>query len=140
MQTRAQTVEDQPFFPLKRRIEAWRSTRRPGAAMPEELWQDAVRLAAVQGTGPTARALRVDYGMLKKRLDRDRAGGGRVEQHQASAFVDVGPATDLVSTASLAAAVMIELRLTSGEQLTFRLPPGHGLDVGALLRDFRRPQ
>ena len=43
--------------------------------MPAALWAAAVVLARQHGLYPTARALRLDYGALKKRLDA--AGAGR---------------------------------------------------------------
>ena len=44
--------------------------------MPAALWTAAIALARQHGLSPTARALRLDYGSLKKR--RDAAGTGRV--------------------------------------------------------------
>jgi hypothetical protein len=61
----------------RRRITRWRETRtHRGAPMPAALWTAAVALARQHGLYPTARALHVDYGALKKR--RDAADGGRV--------------------------------------------------------------
>ncbi len=42
--------------------------------MPAALWAAAVALARQHGLYPTARALRVDYGALKKRMDAADAG------------------------------------------------------------------
>lgn len=53
---------------LRSRIEVWRQTRKPGRAMPAELWAAAVELARTMGIGPTARALRVDFGALRNRI------------------------------------------------------------------------
>jgi hypothetical protein len=36
--------------------------------MPEGLWQEAVGLARACGMMPTVRALKIDYGKLKKRV------------------------------------------------------------------------
>jgi hypothetical protein len=72
----------------RRRIARWRETRAyRGAAMPAALWTAAVALARQHGLYTTARALRVDYGSLKKRVGA--AGAGRVI---APAFVEL-PAT-----------------------------------------------
>ncbi len=61
----------------RRRIARWRDTRPyRGAPMPAALWRAAIALARQHGLYPTARALRLDYGSLKKR--RDAAGAGRV--------------------------------------------------------------
>jgi len=69
----------------RRRITRWRETRtHRGAPMPAALWTAAITLARQHGLYPTARALRVDYGSLKKR--RDAAGAGRVPS---PAFVEL---------------------------------------------------
>jgi hypothetical protein len=59
---------------LRRRLEQWRSIHPGRARLPEPLWSEAVALARIQGLAPTARALRLDYGSLKKRLQRPVAG------------------------------------------------------------------
>ena len=72
----------------RRRITRWRETRtHRGAAMPAALWAAAIALARQHGLYTTARALRVDYGSLKKRLGA--AGAGRVPS---PAFVELAAA------------------------------------------------
>jgi len=69
----------------RRRITRWRETRtHRGAPMPAALWTAAIALARQHGLYPTARALRLDYGSLKKR--RDAAGADRVS---APTFVEL---------------------------------------------------
>ncbi len=71
--------------PTRRRIARWRETRPyRGAAMPTALWGAAIALARQHGLSTTARALHLDYGSLKKRLDA--AGAGRVPS---PAFVEL---------------------------------------------------
>lgn len=60
---------------LRRRLEEWRSSQPRRARLPEPLWSEAVALARTQGLAPTARALRLDYSSLKKRLQRLAADG-----------------------------------------------------------------
>ena len=63
--------------PTRRRIMRWRETRtHRGAPMPAPLWAAAIALARQHGLYTTARALHLDYGSLKKRLDRAGAGRG----------------------------------------------------------------
>ena len=58
----------------RRHIARWRETRtHRGAPMPAALWAAAIALARQHGLYTTARALRVDYGSLKKRLGTTRA-------------------------------------------------------------------
>jgi hypothetical protein len=46
----------------------WRATRPLGGRIPEALWSRAVALAARHGVAQVARALRLDYVRLKRRL------------------------------------------------------------------------
>lgn len=68
----------------RRRIAQWRE-RRPyrGAAMPAALWSAALALARRDGLYGTARALRIDYGSLKKRLN------GAAGRGSSPAFVEL---------------------------------------------------
>ncbi len=69
----------------RRRITRWRETRtHRGAPMPAPLWAAAIALARQHGLYTTARALHLDYGSLKKRLDT--AGAGHVAS---PAFVEL---------------------------------------------------
>ncbi len=54
---------------LLSRLSMWRKNRRPRTPIPPELWDGAVELATAQGLWKTARALRLDYNALKKRVD-----------------------------------------------------------------------
>jgi hypothetical protein len=54
---------------LRAEVAEWRMTRtHRGAPMPARLWAAAVGLARRHGLAPTARAVDVDYGSLKRRL------------------------------------------------------------------------
>ncbi len=57
------------FSEVQGRFEQWRGCKRPRARIPEELWSLAVGLAREHGVNRTARALRLDYYTLKRRLD-----------------------------------------------------------------------
>lgn len=72
----------------RRRIARWRETRAyRGAAMPAALWAAAIALARQHGLYTTARALHVDYGSLKKRVN-----GAGARPVPAPAFVELAPA------------------------------------------------
>ena len=68
---------------LRRRFERWRRTRKVRSRTPEPLWAAAVKAAGRYGIHRTAKALRIDYYALKK----------RVEQNAGSAVAQQGPAT-----------------------------------------------
>jgi len=54
---------------LSGELAAWRRTHRAPSPIPQELWGQAVDLAVEQGIYGTARALHLDYGALKKRVE-----------------------------------------------------------------------
>ena len=73
----------------RRRIERWRETRRHGhVSMPAALWDAAVAAARQHGLYRTARALRVDYGALKKHLE---ATPEPARARPAQTFVELAP-------------------------------------------------
>ena len=54
---------------LYRRFERWRSAHTGRLPIPERLWTAATELAREHGVFPTAKALRLEYGMLKQRVE-----------------------------------------------------------------------
>lgn len=62
-------ITDQ-FEDLRDRLAEWRKSQPPSARLPEEVWKAAVELARRHGVYRTARALPIDYGGLRKRLNQ----------------------------------------------------------------------
>jgi hypothetical protein len=54
---------------LGRQLEAWRNSHALRRRLPEELWTAAVGVAGQEGIYRTARALRLDYANLKRRIE-----------------------------------------------------------------------
>ena len=52
-----------------RRFERWRSAHTGRLPIPARLWAAAVELAREHGVSPTAQALRLEYGKLKRLLE-----------------------------------------------------------------------
>ena len=52
---------------VRKMITDWRAEHRAPIAFPAAVWDHAVQLAKELGVGATARALKLDYGCLKKR-------------------------------------------------------------------------
>jgi len=61
---------------LRRRFDRWRRTRKVRSRIPEPLWASAVKVAGTYGIHRTAKALRVDYYALKKRVEETCAVTG----------------------------------------------------------------
>jgi hypothetical protein len=66
---------------LRRRFEEFRSAQPGHKRLPEALWAAATELAKRYGVNPTARALRLEYGGLRKRVENQ----GRPKRKRAMA-------------------------------------------------------
>ena len=70
MTTRQTAVVPIGMEKARQRFERWRSTRLSRRSpIPEALWSAAVAVARQHGRYATSRALGLDYGALKKRMD-----------------------------------------------------------------------
>ena len=100
--------------------------------MPEDLWQEATKLARTHGLHPVAQAARLNYENLKKRVLQP----GR-EAHDAAAvpgeFVELS-AAQLLSPSS--ATRKVEFSAADGSGMTVHLAAGDALDVVALAQAF----
>lgn len=70
--TSAPGAEFAGLQPLTQRFKTWRTARRRGQRIPEELWQAATGLARIHGLNPTVAALKLNYYDLQRRLQADR--------------------------------------------------------------------
>jgi len=116
------------FGRTRRKIEQWRQRRRPRARIPDELWHQAAQLACAYGINRTARALRLDYYSLKKRMAAAARSGER-----AAEFVEILPGG--MPTAQ--PECMIEVEDAGGVKMRIRLQGGDFPDVAALIGVFR---
>jgi hypothetical protein len=128
---------------LSRQIEAWRRTRPNTRPMPPKLWREATLAARKLGIYRVSRALRLNYGMLKRRVGpagSRRGGSRRVERSEPLAptspgFVEVSGFAHL-SAAAAGDETVVEVVACDGARLTIRLKGPHS-DVAALIRAFR---
>ena len=61
---------------VQRRFERWRRTRKVPSRIPGSLWASAARIASTYGLSRTAKALRVNYQVLKQRVNENTAASG----------------------------------------------------------------
>jgi hypothetical protein len=130
---------------LRRRLDRWRRTRKPGAGIPEALWSAAVKLAGMHGISRTATALRLDYYSLKKRLERQPASGQESANParsgaSAAPFWELAPAPGIgvVPPAHLGECTL-ELADAAGNTLRLQLRGAALPDLAALNRSFWNP-
>jgi hypothetical protein len=61
---------------LRRRFERYRRTRKVRSPIPEGLWAAAAKMAGTCGINRTAKALRLNYHALQKRVERNTSAEG----------------------------------------------------------------
>ena len=116
----------------RQRFERWRRTREGHSRIPDSLWAVAVKAARRFGLYPTSRALRLDYMVLKRRVESDTAGLGPSARETAPSFVELlpvgkGPRPECV----------VELEDPSGARLRIELNGITPSDLAALTRSLR---
>ena len=65
---RRRSVDTLNLDEVRTRFENWRQSRRGKQRIPEELWLAAIEVARRDGVNPTAAALHLDGGKLKRRM------------------------------------------------------------------------
>lgn len=114
---------------LRDQIERWRTTREKRTRMAPELWAEAVALAQGHGAYPVARALRVNFEALKRRMSETAAAPSAPPVHE---FVELAPQS--LAAPSTTGAVV---ELVDGKaRVVMRLPEGATLDVARVLCAF----
>jgi hypothetical protein len=122
---------------LRRRFEQWRRRRKGRERIPEPLWAAAVKLAATYGVHRTAKALRVDYYALKKRVDAAPA----VTAGKASAAAAGARFLELPTAAwSGGGECTLELEDAGGAKMRVHLKGFDAPDLAALSRSFWRSE
>jgi hypothetical protein len=118
---------------LRRRFERWRRTPKVRARIPEPLWASAVKLARRYGIHRTAKALRVDYYALKKRVE----GAAAVIASKMPAEVAKTQFVELPTAVWPGSGeCTLELEDASGAKLRVHLKGFAAPDLGALTRSF----
>jgi hypothetical protein len=120
---------------LGERIEQWRRTRVRQTAMAPELWSAAVVLAQSHGAYRVARALRIDFGCLKRRM-AEAVAVAPPPRAASGAFVEWTGAQIL--SASSARGPIIELSDETGVRLTLRFSADVEVDVARVVAAFRQ--
>jgi hypothetical protein len=120
---------------LRRRFEHWRGTHRARLRIPEPLWVSAVKMAGMYGLNRTARTLRLDYYVLKKRVQQTGTPmAGQAETGPATFFELANPLPTGACECSL------ELENAAGAKMRVHLKGVVSPDLAALSRNFWNQQ
>jgi len=115
---------------LRRRFDRWRETRDGRSRIPETLWASAVDAVGQYGLNPTARALRLDYYSLKKRVEAAASCGG-LDRQEVATFVELSPPAPTCSPEC-----SLELEHPGGAKMRVHIKGMPVPDFAALSRSF----
>lgn len=93
----------------REQLTAWRLTRKPRARIPRELWELAARLAATHGVHRTARALKLEYYALKKRVEAVPDPSENCSAPRTAEFVELPSVVVAAKECAAAKACVLEL-------------------------------
>lgn len=130
---------------LRMEVQEWRRTKAgPGAAMPQELWETAVRLARAFGVCRIARATGLDYVWLRKKLERRVGVAPAAIELSAPTFLEVpvdlvlsgqGGAEGRKAEPPVQDRTLIEVAAADGSRMRIQLGSG-SLDAAGVVAAF----
>ena len=111
---------------LRQRFEQWRQGRRQGERIPAAMWVAAVKEARTRSVYRVARALRLDYKMLKLRAKgpgkaRGAAPGHPVAPHFVELFAPTAPVTATTPAAPERPECVLEMHNVRGAKMRVEL-------------------
>ena len=108
-------------------FEQWRSQQKTRCRLPEHLWSLAVELAKDYGVSKTAKTLRVEYNMLKKKSLLPQAPSDRPVPVPPGAFLELRP-----NAAPDQFECIIDCQRSLGQTIRIQLKGPHWPDVTGL--------
>jgi hypothetical protein len=101
---------------LRRRFEEFRNIRSGHARLPEALWVAAAELARRYGVNPTAQALGLEYGGLRKRVENQDQSKAKRKKTEGPSFMEfVAPGAKAVTNCT------VEVESAQGGKLKLEL-------------------
>jgi hypothetical protein len=128
MAKKTQSV-DAPVEQLRARIDEWRRMRPHRTRMPAELWAEAVALARSKGAYRVARAVRINFDTLRRRVSE-------AASEAAPTFVEL-PGAPRVA-AAVVEGIVLELHGGDGTRMVLHLGMDAAVDVAQVVAAFRR--
>jgi hypothetical protein len=116
---------------LRRRFEEFRNAQPGHSRLPEALWAAAAELAKRYGVNPTARALRLEYAGLRKRVgNRGQPKRKRTAATTPSFMEFVAPGAKAVTNCT------VEVETAQGGKLRLELKAVAITEIAGLIRAF----
>jgi hypothetical protein len=109
------------------RFDKFRKKHKGYRRFPDSLWTAAVKLAQTYGVNRTARALRLDYIALKKRLEESTVAATPSDTTASPKFIELLP-----SELTAAAECALECRRPDGTTIRIHLKGPQWPDLAAL--------
>jgi hypothetical protein len=121
---------------LHERVEQWRQTRQRLGPMPEELWQEAARMAEKHRPSLVAGFLGLGYVALKNRMVNESQQKDERIAADSVQFIELQREQDLGRCGSLVDSSPISIELTdpSGYRLKLQFSPNQTAFLGPCLR------
>jgi hypothetical protein len=113
---------------LKKRFTNWRRTRKTKTPIPRRLWNSAAKIAMQSGLSRTAKALRLNYYDLKKRIDVYA-----IAPSSAPAFIELSAAA--IGTTP---ECIIECENKNGAKMRIQIKGVNAPDLNAIAAEFWR--
>lgn len=118
---------------VRRRFAQWRGRRESKGPIPEELWSEAESCAAEYGSYRTARALGLDSGKLKRRIEPKKKGRKKKASTRRPKFVEVTPAQPVPTSECV-----LEVESRTGTRVRIQLRDTRLAEVAELARSLLR--
>ena len=137
-----------PLEKLQKRFNQWRQTHTPRSRLPDELYNAAVKMAGVYGMYRTIRTLRLDYYLLKKRIESqaNRASDPSkpsVSRSNGVRFVELAASPELTASSGSPGTggceCSVEWEDAAGAKMRVHLKGATMPDLAALSRSFWEP-
>ena len=124
------------FGEVRTRIQAWRAAKKPGSAMPCDLWKEAASWTAKFGIHRVCKALGLSQTRMNEYLEpRQQLGLRQVPKVVQPTFVEL-TGDRFMGSGMPQAGPVVEVTSPDGGRLVMRLAPGTPMDVIGLVQSF----
>lgn len=115
----------------KQQLAHWRTENSAPTPIPGEIWEKAVQLARRHGVGQVARALRLDHGALKRRVEAPDPATTNPQSTPAATFIELLP----VAPPVIIGRCELEVESRRGDELRLTLSEIAPSTLATLIRE-----